>query len=748
MFEFLFKYPLTVFSKGQFVLLASWPVWMLGLAVLAVAAALAWQFRRLASRLTIPRSAAIWGLQTVLIALLLLLLWRPAISIATLKPQQNIIAVLVDDSRSMALREDSGTRREQALAVLNDGLLSDLEQKFQVRTYRFGKDFERIETLGRLTSESGASRVGDALRQVAAESTSLPVGAVVLLSDGADNSGGIDLDTMAELRRRRIPVHTIGFGREQFTRDIEIREASVPARALADSRLSASITLRSRGYRGQKARLSVREGGKVLAVQQVTLKGDGEEQIESMLFNAGSPGARNLEVAVDPLEGEENAKNNTVTRLVNVEAVRPRILYLEGEPRWELKFIRRAVEDDRSLHLVTMLRPTENKIYRQGVSAPTELEQGFPSKAEELFSYQALVLGSVQSGYLTGAQQELVKEFVDRRGGGLLFLGGRAALAEGGYARPPFADLLPVSLPEKKITFRREPATVELTPAGRDNIICRLLEQPEANAERWKKLPALADYQEIGAPKPGAVALAHLTAANRTLPLLVTQNYGRGRTAVLATGGTWRWQMLQDHTDMTHEMFWQQLLRWLVTSAPGQVVGSTPRAVLSDEERVLLRTDVRDKTFRPVSDAHVEARLIGPDGLSETVNLRPVEKEEGAYSAEWTAERPGSYLAEISVQRGDEELGRDVVMFRREDGVAENFRAEQNRLLLEKLAEQTGGRYWKPKDARKLAREVNYSEAGIAVREARDVWDMPFVFFLALVLRSSEWLLRRKWGVV
>jgi len=102
----------------------------------------------------------------------------------------------------------------------------------------------------------------------------------------------------------------------------------------------------------------------------------------------------------------------------------------------------------------------------------------------------------------------------------------------------------------------------------------------------------------------------------------------------------------------------------------------------------------------------------------------------------------------VVATRGTEELGRDTITFRREDGVAENFHTEQNRELLEKLASGTGGRYYKPEDAQKLGKDISYSEAGITVRETRDLWDMPIVFLLLLVLRSGEWLLRRKWGVI
>src|SRR5262249_42332910 len=159
----------------------------------------------------------------------------------------------------------------------------------------------------------------------------------------------------------------------------------------------------------------------------------------------------------------------------------------------------------------------------------------------------------------------------------------------------------------RKDTFQRDQVPVEITGSGRDSLICRLLEDPAANSERWTKMPKIANYQDPGTPKPGAVVLANSVVGGRRLPLLITQNYGHGRVAVFASGGSWRWQMLQDVSDQTHEMFWQQLLRWLATDTPGRLVSSTPKQVLSDETRVPLRAELRDKNFNAVSDAKVEA---------------------------------------------------------------------------------------------------------------------------------------------
>ena len=313
-------------------------------------------------------------------------------------------------------------------------------------------------------ADSPTTRLGDGLKQVVSEAASLPIGAVVLLTDGADNSGGIDLDTTNQIRRYRIPVHTVGFGHEKPDHDIEVTGVELPQRVLANSRLSAQVSLRQYGYAGRRVRLNLKDGAKVLVSKEVTLKGDGAEQTETVSFNSGNAGVRNVQTLVDPQDGEENRINNTVTRLVAVDGSKPRILYIEGEPKWEYKFIRRAIEQDEGLQLVSMVRTTQNKFYRQGIDRPEELEQGFPATVDELFGYQGIVIGGVEANAFTPTQQELLKQFVDRRGGGILWLGGRGGLSDGGWAASSLAELLPPVLPSRKDVFRRDPANVELTP--------------------------------------------------------------------------------------------------------------------------------------------------------------------------------------------------------------------------------------------------------------------------------------------
>lgn len=771
MFEFFFKYPRSVYARGQFALLGAWPKWVLVLLIVAAAAGLAWLIRRrLTQAAPVMRSwrvGVIWGLQTLLAAMVLVLLWQPAITVAELKPQQNIIAVLVDDSRSMAIPEDGVTRQAQAVKALQSGVLDNLDRSFQTRLYRVDDVPARIENLKDLQPNAPSTRLGDSLKQLSEETSDLPIGAVVLLSDGDDNTGGISADTISALRARHIPVHTVGFGRERAQHDVELDDAVIAPRALADSRIAARVGFRQRGYSGAKVNLTVRDISKgqvkVLASRIVVLGPDGNLQTETLMFDIGGAGAKTLQIAAAPLPGEENTANNTLTRVVNVSSEPRRILYIEGEPRWEYKFIRQAEEDDRLVQIASSVRTTENKVYRQGISDPKELAEGFPTRPEDLFAYQGLIIGSVEAGYFTPGQQELIRQFVDRRGGGLLLLGGQFALADGGWNASSLTDLLPTTLPTNTGTFHREAdpkngtthTTVELAPDGVDSIITRLVDDPAANAAKWKKLPYLMDYEDPGVPKPGATVLVNMiTPEGRKLPLLITESFGLGRTAIMATGGSWRWQMSSPLGDTAHDLFWQQLLRWLVSDSPGVVTASVPAQVLLDNGAVTLTAEVRDRQFNPAPDAKVEAHILGPSGVSALVEMTPSPDTPGQFQAAWSATKPGAYLTEVTAQHADpktgtvKELGRDVLTFQRMDGVAENFHTEQNRALLERLATQTGGQYWKPADLGKLAASIPYSEAGVTTRETKDLWNLPLIFLALLLLRVSEWWMRRKWGIV
>ena len=749
MFELLFKYPQTVFRKGEFVFASGWPGWLLLLAIAAAAAGLVWHLRRNPGRLAGRQLPWIAAFQIAAVALALFMLWQPAVSIQSLRSQQNVVSVLIDTSRSMALAEDGATRLEQVRKAIGEGFLEQLEERFRVRLYSFSSGLERLNSLDSVQPLGGSTRIGESVAGLLGESTVIPLGAVVVFSDGSDNTEAFDRSLMAEIRQRNVPVHTVGVGRTEMPEDIELSGVHVANRTLPRSRVNAQMTLRHHGASQVDARLTVRDDSSILGSKTITLRRGETVQTETIDFNAGDAGVRNLRFSLDPIAGETILGNNVQMRVLDVPRGQRSVLYVEGEPRWEYKFLRRAISKDENVRLVTMLRTTPNKFYRQGVNDQAELLNGFPVTAEELFGYDALMIGSIEAAFFTPKQQDLIREFVSRRGGSLLLLGGRRGLGDGGWGVSQVAEALPAQLPESSNeTFERRKTGFELTPQGLDSLICRLDEDPAENRKAWSGLPELADYQRMGELKPAAIPLLNAKLGNETFPLLVSQNYGRGRSLILATGGTWRWKMHLPHDDNRHHTFWQQLLRSLAVHSQSQLSLSSDRSLYADEKRVKLRAEVRDKDFMPAGNATVTATIASEAGEPMTVEMHPSANETGVFETELTASATGTYRAEVQATVGDQSLGSDVLHFRREDGVAEDFHPEQNRQLLETLAQQTGGAYWTLDNVDALPREIRFSEAGITAREMLDLWDMPLFFLMLLGLRGGEWLLRRRWGVV
>lgn len=766
MFEWLFHYPRIVFEKGTFTFLTGWPLWLLVSLMVLAAAVLAWRLfwpeavdslpreqrhfsfaDRLRLRLT-PKGLIVWALQASFAALVLFLLWRPGLEVSALRSQQNMIAVLVDDSGSMLESENGETRLALAKRLLSEQILPELRDRFAVKVYAVGSRATPVTGMDEISGAGAASQLGESLAQLSRDTANLPLGGVLLVSDGADNRQAISAELLSEVRARRVPVHTLGLGRTAMERDVEVEDLRVAPRTFASAKLSAQVRIRQGGFGGKAARLTLKLDGNVVANRELLLPEDGRPRIEEITFPVGDAGAKVLEAGIEAVEGEQNLSNNLRRQLINVDPDKPRILYVEGEPRWEMKFIRRAMEDEQTIELVSMLRTTQNKIYRQGVRDGKELEDGFPLRAEDLFGFSGIVIGTVESNWFTPSQLELIKRFVDERGGGLLMLGGRDGLGDGAYAVSPLEPLLPVSLPVGASSFTRNPAKAFLTARGEENLITRLSDDPAENRKLWGQLPELADSQRVGDPRPGATVLLETGQANRRTPLLAMQRYGYGRSAVFATGGSWKWQMLQDHRDETHEIFWRQLLRWLVTDTPRQVSSELSDQILFDRGDLTLTTRVRDKKWSAVNDATVIARVSQPNGATIEQRLEPVSGQAGEYRLQTAVTAPGTYITEIVAMRGAEEVGRDSITFRREDGVAEAFGRVQNRPLLQALSQRTGGNYYTADDASKIASDMTYSEAGLTIRETRDLWPMPVFFLLLLLLKASEWMLRRRWGAL
>jgi hypothetical protein len=302
-------------------------------------------------------------------------------------------------------------------------------------------------------------------------------------------------------------------------------------------------------------------------------------------------------------------------------------------------------------------------------------------------------------------------------------------------------------LPTKQgAVFVQRTAQAQPTLYGGEYAITRLDTEPRRNADLWKTLPPLADYQELGKPKPGAIVLLDAVAERGREPLLVWQRYGRGATYLLGTSSTMRWQMQLPPEDQRHETFWRQFMHALADNTPQRATLTSERTVYNDEHSVTLEAEIANEEFAPISDAEIEL-LIAPEREAPfTQVMRPSGNGDGRYVATLDAPSAGLYRIDMNARRGGQTIAAATTHVRRADGVVEHFATRQNRPVLERIAAMTGGRYWSIDDLKGLAAAIPFSKAGIVERQTLDLWNLPIVFLVLLLLKLGEWLLRLSWG--
>ncbi len=741
MFEWLFKFPRDEFTHGEFVFASAWPQWALYAAfALGALVILGLLLRR--RELGPFKLAAIALLQLAMLALALFIVWEPSLVVRSLKTGDNAIAVMLDTSESMGFAEGEVSRMQQAQGALDSDPFKRLAADYSLHRYVFARDAAAVDDFAALPAPGNETALADSLLQVLRQARTTAVGAVVIVSDGGDNAGVLDQNQLAEIASLGIPVHAIGVGREKVPEDLELQDVLAPDRTLPGTTLSARVTIRHDGE--GVARLKVYDGDNFLASREIQLPADGTVTTGFIDFGLLEPGYRDLNFSLDGKEGEHELRNNVRSRVVEVPQEPSRILYVEGEPRWEYKFMRRALEDDSSVRIVSLLRVSPNGFYRQGIDDPEELVKGFPTDPKVLDAFDALIIGNVQAAWFTPEQQQMIADFVSERGGSLLMIAGSSGLGDGGWGNSVVGELLPAQLNTTGPTFHRERGPVVLTARGSRSPMLKLNDNDAENGKLWGSLPDLADYQTLGPLKPAAVSLLNVRVGDKQQPLLVTQLFGRGRSWILATGGTWRWQMSLPVEDQRHEAFWRQLARGLVADTPDRF----ELTARSRGDHVLLRAEIRDETFKPQQGVTVTAVATPQTGEPLTVDLRPSADQPGVFEADFVAGQSGLYSVEALARRGDQTLATHRMAVRHESGRAEYFSVRQNRTLLEQLATATGGRYWSADQLEGLPEAIRYSAAGVTQQEIRALWNMPVVFLLLLLLKAGEWLLRRRWSVV
>lgn len=687
----------------------------------------------------------------------LLIAAQPTWSGERLERRPGRLAVLFDASRSGVVRSGEGdrTRADQAEAIAARWAGSERERDVDVYTFGAALRPARLDALGReLRPVEDDTRLADAIAAAARGPSGEELGAVMVVSDGADLAGGA-LRTAEELGVR---VHAVALGAGAELRDDAIAEVRADRVGFLRRPAVVRVTVRRLGAGPGAIPVALMRGEETLRETTVIVPEDGEATVE-IPFTPDRLGRSVYRLRIPTPSGDAVPENNQRAFLVRALRDNLRVLLVAGQPSWDERFLRAFLTRDPTTDLISffILRNTSDMTMAQ----PSELAL-IPFPTDELFhehlgSFDVVLFQNFEyAPYQMASYLPRIRDYV-MRGGSFAMIGGPLSFSAAGYAETPIAEILPVGVLPRGTPSSQAITTDRFRPSIAEDAarhpVLALLPDPRASAAAWAALAPLEGLNVTTDVRPGAqLLLSHPTRRDRSggpLATLVAGTAGRGRVLALMTDTSWRWGMTtggQQGDASAYERFWDRALRWLArdpTLDPARL--ETDRESYGPGARVRVEASLSDERYVPLASRDVRLAILGDADDARHGELVVRTDGEGRASAELDApESPGGYRVVAIPEGATDPIAEEVFVV--ETGGDELADPRPRPELLRELAEATGGEAWVDPDRAPDLAALDSDR----VRSLGVVTERPFASAWAwaalIALFGAEWILRRRWG--
>jgi hypothetical protein len=763
-------------------------IFWLGLAVLVPLAVLI--YRRQRQNLTSVPKPLVYTLSAIrvlVLALLVLVLSGPYLKIDHKNEKKPIVALLLDHSESMGLpagpfpsdqenriaqaagysltdgRLDVEARRtltrlsraQLAHAVLQSSAKSVLEPvnaKYDLRCYSFSKTLTPLPLdathphFAELSKPGGpATHIGDAIAQVLDEAAGQPIAGVVLFSDGQPTGGRSIADVAHAAAEAGVPIYTVPPGSSTRVHDVSLVDVFTSGLVSVGDTAQVSVTVESQGFDGRPVKVELREGETLLDSKDLILRGSEQQQVE-LSFQAKEPGTHYLTVSVPPLPEEPEAlrSNNSDIALVRVSEEKIKVLYVEGKPRWDFRFLKNAIRRDHGLAGRLGQQPEillETEVRRRS----PELSSILPATLDELARYHTVVLGDASPELLNPSFLKLLAEAVRERGVGLIVAAGPLAMPH--RFDEQLTDLLPVRLRARAAGLEApvyKPFRMELSADGAVHEAMRLYDDPGRNQNVWSLMPPYYWCAAVERASPAATVLAWNPSVQTRygkLPLVAYQYAGKGKVLFVATDSTWLWR--QNVGDRFFYKFWGQGIRFVSRhdesgSKKSRLEVRPLRAQPGEQAQIELWAYTADGT--PRIEPKLAVRVLSSS--AQTVELAADPGTKGRYTGKFTPQATGDYR--VVFDTGSETVEAKL----RAQVAAEELRHPNiNRPTLELLASTSGGRLVELPDLATIPEQLKGDSRFTELHREATIWDNWLMLAVLVCLYSVDVGLRRLMGL-
>ena len=787
-----------------------WPGWMVVLGIGIVIGITIFVYLRIARPLHPRYRLLLIVLRIAAASLLLGCLLAPVIIEKKDITPPTHLSILVDTSRSMQrvdapMNEIPVSRLDQVNQLLfgvPGQFLQNLRDRFEVHLYPFNTGLQQS---GLLTQEGDApipqfevegalTDIGTAIREAAAVWKGQQTAGIVLITDGAHNSGQFPLETITALE---VPIYPIGVGAVELPKDIQIQRVDYTPIVYTNHESVIRVRVIQAGYTGKTTQLSLREVDSQRLVDTTTLTFNSHQkttsadtstkQVVELKLTPQSEGNFQYTVTLPTLDGELTEANNQKTFSVKVVKAKLRVFYLEGRPRWDYTFLKRTLERDPDIEATCAILsdkavkrlPADSLLNRLDgyypQTTPALETPRFPETLTELSKYDVLILGDLGAESLTETQQRAIVDFVERQGKPVIFLPSRNMIGMNGLGNTELGNLLPIDIPKNGCRVEDTEFTVRLTQSGTFHPMLQLDDlqsrqtrqtagQDRNNLSLWRNMPALSRSFSGFHLRGGATALME---NGKGVPVLIFQRAGLGKSLLLAAEGFWNWSFgvktfkdTRYHT--IYPRFWAQVLRWMATDTDDKnVYLTTDASTYTIGDTVRVTAYLYSETYQPQAGATVQIEVMPPDGVPFRLKINTAAEStnelisqqntttdmNNLYTAQFELLQKGKYRIRATGSSGNLKLGEDQVDIYAHPQLAELENPQLNEDLLKQLAEQTGGAYFTMSNAESVPENIANVQNPIFVDAERELWSHPLVLLAVVGLLGTEWFLRKRIGL-
>jgi hypothetical protein len=690
----------------------------------------------LAYRHTIPsipsgRKYLLITLRSLSLFLLLLLLLEPILRLVRHEEKPPTVSILVDDSKSMAVADNLGSRSDLTRRLLKSETINELSRLSNTKFFRFSGNMKELAAPDSLRFEGASTDISSALRTLRNRVEEENIRAVVLISDGNYNLGE---NPLREAGRYGIPIYAIGIGDSSEQKDLLISKAVTNEIAYAESQVPMDVTVKSSGFHGERVEVTLSEGGKPIAQQFITLKEGTWEYPVKFTYEPKGEGTKRYTVSVPKLAGEVTGANNTKSVFVKVLKSKMKVLLLAGAPSVDAAFVRRALSDDKNIEVKALIQKTAAGFYESDFSPSmiTDAEcivlVGFPISNSRDDVLRALQTAIVQQRKPTFT---IVSRTID------------AAKLR----------VLDPALPFVVARQRSDEMTVyvQLSAKGQTHPVMTVAGSPRV----WDALPPIYKTGTTFQQKAESDVLAVAKLRDMTLeePLIVSRSIAGTKSLAVLGYGIWRWKLLTGTTDPANDVlqsFIANGVRWLTTrEEEKQVKISATKEVYTGGEAVEFVGQVYDKTYKPIDGAEVKIVARKENETYETL-LSPLGN--GRYEGKFEGLSEGEYQFTGTVTENSQRLGEERGKFSVGGLEVEFQETKMNKALLQQLAHESGGKYFDPEQTSDLPNDLRSSGVltpkEITHSREFELLGLPSLVIVIVLLFGTEWFLRKQSGLL